>query len=276
MKKVYLEITNICNLDCSFCHGTLREKRMMTEQEYDFLTDALRGKAEYLYFHLMGEPLLHPGLTDFIMTARRKGFKPCITTNGTLLADRGEELAETAPYRVSISLHAPEANGAFATEEYLSACFRFARLAANKGNFTAFRLWNEGGLDSGNADILERLKEEFGERWVETRSGFRVADRIFVEFGELFDWPDLEANRYEGEIFCHGLRDQIGVLVDGTVVPCCLDAEGKIPLGNLFETGLEDIINSPRAKALYDSFTRHAPTEELCRRCGYAALKKMH
>ena len=276
MKKVYLEITNICNLNCSFCHGTSREKRLMTEQEYDFLTDALKDKAEYLYFHLMGEPLMHPSLIQFVYQAKEKGFKPCITTNGTLLSEKGAELARTAPYRVSISLHAPEGNGEFATEEYLHGCVEFARLAADNGSFVAFRLWNGGGENVGNGRIIDKLKENFTTKWTETRSGFRIADRIFLEFGEKFDWPDMEAPLYGEDIFCYGLRDQIGVLADGTVVPCCLDADGKAALGNLFEASLEEILESPRAKAIYDGFTCHRPSEELCRRCGFAALKKMH
>lgn len=276
MKKIYLEITNICNLNCSFCHGTSREKKMMTSEEYEMLTDALAGSAEYLYFHLMGEPLLHPQLSHFIRNAKDKDFKPCITTNGTLLSQRGRELAEAAPYRVSISLHAPEANGAFASDEYLEACIEFARVAAENGSFVAFRLWNAGGENQGNKAITEKLKREFRGEWIRTRSGFRISDRIFIEHGEKFDWPDPNAPVYGEDVFCYGLRDQVGVLVDGTVVPCCLDADGRISLGNLFEAPLQEILSSQRAKAIYEGFTRHCPSEELCRHCGYAALKKMH
>ena len=65
-------------------------------------------------------------------------------------------------------------------------------------------------------------------------------------------------------------REQLAVLSDGTVVPCCLDHEGDIPLGNLLERDLEDILRGPRARALYDGFSRRRPSEALCRRCGYA------
>ena len=133
LEKIYLEITNVCNLDCSFCHKTSRAKKLMTEDEFNILLDKIEGKSRYLFFHLMGEPTLHPHLPRFIDAARAKGFLPAITTNGSLLAERGESLLESLPYKVSISLHAPEANPAFSSEGYLDSCVSFARAAAERG-----------------------------------------------------------------------------------------------------------------------------------------------
>ena len=62
------------------------------------------------------------------------------------------------------------------------------------------------------------------------------------------------------------------MLVDGTVVPCCLDSAGVLDLGNLFQQNLDEVLASPRARAIYDGFTRHKAVEPLCRRCGYAAV----
>ena len=276
LKKAYLEITNCCNLACSFCHQTTREKHFMTEAEFDALTDALKGKVTTLYFHLMGEPLLHPLLPRFIEKAAEKGFDAMITTNGTLLGRRGEELLATPLKKVSISLHAPEANGAFASPEYLDGCIAFAKAAPQKGIFTVLRLWNEGGLDKGNGDILARLEEAFPPPWEMTRSGMRIADRVFIERAKKFDWPDAGLPEISGEHFCYGLRDQIGILCDGTAVPCCLDAEGVMALGNLHEMPLEAILETPRARAIYDGFTAHRAVEELCRKCGYAALTQQY
>lgn len=273
LDKVYLEITNICNLDCSFCHKTARAKRLMSESEFEALTDKLRGKAKFLYFHLMGEPILHPLLPKFIEVAKAKGFLPMITTNGSLLGERGGALLEALPYKVSISLHAPEANPAFEGEGYLDACISFAKAAAERGCIVALRLWNLGsGAD--NSPILERLRAEFPNEWGDVRGGSsqRLSPRLFLEWGERFEWPDPslpECGGGEG-LFCYGLRDQIGVLVDGTVVPCCLDADGNLALGNLFESELDEILGSPRARNIYIGFSRHQAVEELCRRCGYA------
>lgn len=275
LNKAYLEITNVCNLSCSFCHKTKRAKKFMSAEEFDFLTDRLRGKIQYLYFHLMGEPTLHPLLPDFIKIAHEKGFLPIITTNGSLLSKCGDSLLSSPLYKISISLHAPSANPAFADEAYIDNCSDFALRASEKGIYTVLRLWNLGSEDEKeNGAILDRLHELFPDEWKPMRGGdsYRLHSRLFLEFGARFDWPDPSAPSIgeNDDIFCHGLRDQIGILVDGTAVPCCLDSEGNINLGNLFETELDEIISSPRARAIYDGFTRRRASEDLCRRCGYA------
>ena len=114
------------------------------------------------------------------------------------------------------------------------------------------------------------MKAFFPEPWATDRKGTRIGDRIFLEYGDKFDWPDLTAPEGSHRVFCHGLRDQIGVLCDGTVVPCCLDHEGDLALGNLHSQSMEEILASPRAKAIYDGFSRRSAPEELCRKCGYA------
>ena len=273
LDKIYLEITNVCNLDCTFCHKTARAKKLMSAQEFDLLIGKLAGKAKYLYFHLMGEPTLHPLLPHFIKTARDKGFLPMITTNGSLLREKGEALLSALPYKISISLHAPEANAAFAADGYLESCVSFAKEAAARGSIVALRLWNLGsGAD--NSNILEHLHASFPGEWGKVRGGssLRLADKLFLEWGERFDWPDpaLPECPTDADFFCYGLRDQIGVLVDGTVVPCCLDAEGTLALGNLFVSDLEDVLASPRAKAIYDGFSHRRAVESFCRTCGYA------
>lgn len=273
LDKIYLEITNVCNLDCTFCHKTARAKKLMSAQEFDLLIDKLAGKAKYLYFHLMGEPTLHPLLPHFIKTARDKGFLPMITTNGSLLREKGEALLSALPYKISISLHAPEANAAFAADGYLESCVSFAKEAAARGCIVALRLWNLGS-EADNSSILEHLHAAFPDEWGKVRGGssLRLADKLFLEWGERFDWPDpaLPECPPDADLFCYGLRDQIGVLVDGTVVPCCLDAEGTLALGNLFVSDLEDVLTSPRAKTIYEGFTHRRAVESFCRTCGYA------
>ena len=272
LDKIYLEITNVCNLDCSFCHKTRRQKKLMEEAEFEELTDKLQGKAKYLYFHLMGEPTLHPLLPRFIERAKEKGFLPILTTNGSLLSQRGADLLESIPYKVSISLHAPEANEGFSDAEYLTSCINFAKRAAERECIVALRLWNLGS-DADNSHILARLHEEFPGEWAPVRrgNGERMAHKIFLEWGDRFKWPDEDngEDKRDAGVFCYALRDQAGVLVDGTVVPCCLDADGSIPLGNLFDKEMDDILASDRARAIYEGFSRRVAVEELCKTCGF-------
>lgn len=270
-RKIYLEISNLCNLRCAFCPGTRRPGRAMTEEDMALLLPKLRPYAEYLYFHLMGEPLLHPKLEAFLNMAGSAGFKVILTTNGTLLEKRLDTLSQAgALHKINISLHAFEANDlAVPFRDYLDGCFRFGKALEGR-KIIAYRLWNNGGQNEKNEEILTALKRYFPDPWVSERRGTRIGERVYLEYGDKFDWPDLNAEDGGDSLFCYGLRDQIGVLCDGTVVPCCLDHEGDIALGNLFNQSMDEILSSPRARALYDGFSNRKTTEALCRRCGYA------
>lgn len=272
--RCYLEITNVCNLDCVFCPKTERAKHTLTLEEFDVLTSRLKGEVRFLYFHLMGEPFLHPQLPQFVRMAREKGFTPVLTTNGTLLSRR-TDLLEELPHKVQISLHSHEGNGKSDIKEYVGEVMTFAMEAARRGCIIVLRLWNEGGHNSMNQTILNLIAEHQPHPWTERHDGWKLADNLFLENDNMFEWPDLQHEMYdEEEVFCYALRNQIGVLVDGTVVPCCLDHNGDMPLGNLYEQSLEQILSSPRAHALYEGFTRHAAVEPLCQRCGYSAVSK--
>lgn len=276
LKKAYLEITNVCNLACAFCPGTRREKAFLTPEEFRVLAGRLRLHTEYLYLHLMGEPLLHPQLSEILDVAGELGFRVIITTNGTLLPRQAALLCGSAAVeKISVSLHSFEGNeGGGDLAGYLDGCLRFAGQAAAAGKRCALRLWNlDGahtqGANAENEDILARVAEAFPKPWREGRQGLTLAPDVYLEWGERFDWPDLEAAEGGAGGFCYGLRDQVGVLADGTVVPCCLDHEGDISLGNLYEQTLEEIMDTSRAQAIYDGFSRREISEELCRRCGY-------
>ena len=161
-RKIYLEISNVCNLKCSFCPGTTRAPKMMSEAEFRALMPKLRPWSDFLYFHLMGEPLLHPQLERFLQIAGEAGFRVILTTNGTLL-ERQKELLLASPglHKVNISLHSFEANEAgMSFASYLDACLSYGQAASGK-KLTVYRLWNQGGLDSKNEEILRRMEQYF-------------------------------------------------------------------------------------------------------------------
>lgn len=270
-QKIYVEISNLCNLKCSFCPGTKRPVRRMTVEEFSALMPKLRPYTDFLYFHLMGEPLCHPELQEFLRIAGEHGFRVILTTNGTLLGKMQDVLLSApALHKVNISLHAFEANvGGKSLEAYVDGCLEFGKAAAGR-KLVVYRLWNQGGQDGLNGQILEKLHKAFLQEWEQQRQGVRIAERTFLEYGDKFDWPELTAREGSSCVFCYGLRDQLGVLCDGTVVPCCLDHEGDLALGNVFSQELQEILESPRAKAIYDGFSHREAIEPLCRRCGYA------
>lgn len=273
--RAYVEITNMCNRSCSFCHGTAREGRFMSQEELSHLLTELDGLTEYLYFHLMGEPLLHPLLPDFILQATSRGFKCAVTTNGTLLPDRAEELLCSGVYKVNISVHSFERGTEGEFLAYMSGICDFAERASEKGILTVLRLWNSGFDGGRNEKIEKMLKERFKEPWVYGDRGARLRHRLHLEYGERFAWPDREAEEGSQSVFCYGLCDHFGILADGTVVPCCLDADGVINLGNAFKESLRELLSSPRAEKIKTGFKSKTAVEELCRRCGYARRFKV-
>ena len=270
-KRAYIEITNVCNLRCSFCPGTARAKRTMTPEEFRLLAQKLRPCTDYLYLHVMGEPLLHPDLRELLQIADDLGFRICLTTNGTLLQKCGEVLRHaSALHKVSISLHSFEGNNGEDLTDYLETVWAFCQTA---GCIVSLRLWNEGGENRRNGEIEAFFSQKLGlnlhDLPCDPTGSRKLGDKLYLESAAKFDWPDPDAEARD-VAFCHGLRQQIAVLCDGTVVPCCLDADGNIPLGNLFTQDLSEILSSPRAKAIIDGFSRRQPAEDLCRKCGYA------
>jgi len=257
-------------MSCSFCHGHSRAPRRMSREEFFRVLEQLSGKTEYIYYHLMGEPLTHPELPEFLKMAAERGFKSMITTNGTLLPSRGGELIEAGLHKVNISLHSFEGEDREAFTRYISGAADFADVASAAGVIVVLRLWNRG-VDGGKNDgILKILRERFGSEWVENNRGYRIREKIFLEWGDRFEWPDMSAEEQGEEVCCYGLRDHFGILCDGSVVPCCLDSDGVITLGNAFTEDWDAILNSPRAVAIAEGFRRRSAPEELCRRCGYA------
>ena len=267
---IYVEISNICNLKCSFCPGTTRTPKRMSRDEFKIVLNKIKPYTDFICFHLLGEPLCHPDFEAFLKIAEEMRFMVTIITNGTLLSKNKDILLNSkSHYKTVISLHSFEANNSkISLDEYLDTCFDYAKSAENK-KIVVLRLWNKGGKDHLNADILARLERYFPKPWIEQQQGTRIGERIFIEYGEKFDWPSLESNDTDKNIFCYGLRTQFGILSDGTVVPCCLDNNGEINLGNIFEKDLEEIVNSEKAQRIYNGFSNRNACEELCKTCSF-------
>ncbi len=269
-KKVYIEITNICNMNCSFCHGHKRMPRFMTDEEFKFIIEKLKGYTDYIYYHLMGEPLIHPKLNEFIKLASEHGYKSIITTNGTLLVDRQEEILNNRLHKINISLHSFENGSDEDFIRYISNLANIANKANSIGIIVVFRLWNQGYDNGKNEIAINTLKQYITGEWKENKQGIKIKDKMFIELGQRFSWPDSNADIQGDRFYCYGLKDQFGILVDGTVVPCCLDSEAIINLGNVFKENIENILNSSKSLDIVKGFKCGKATEDLCKRCGYA------
>lgn len=282
-KKIYIEITNVCNLHCDFCPKTKRTPTFLSKQEFTHILEQVSPYTNHVYLHIMGEPLLHKDIKEFIELAAEKNIKVNLTSNGTLLSKEKDCLLNLSALRqINISLHSFEANDQnLNLHDYVTSVMQFVKEAMAHSNIIcSVRLWNMDfgdlkGANSLNREILQLIEKEIGlkeslEEKLSKDHSCKIGNNLYINMANKFEWPDINKNMMKEEIFCYGLRDQLGILVDGTVVPCCLDSEGTINLGNIFEQDLESILTSERAKSLYDGFSKRTAVEELCKRCGYA------
>ena len=282
--KMYLEITNVCNLACPFCPPTRRAPEFMSAEDFELYLGKLAPFGRQLYFHVKGESLLHPALRDFLSLAWARGFTVSITTNGTLLEEKAELLLGARSVRkLSVSLHS-HSGRADAGKYWLGVAAFLDKHRTTRPFPVSLRLWNRGtaGLPPETERLWELLRARYpaAQAWEKASIGNlaqKLDEKVYLNQADKFTWPELGprqskavGDRAGGQRgFCHGLRNQIGVLVDGTVVPCCLDGEGSMSLGNLRESSLSDILASPRARAIYEGFSRRTVVEELCESCGY-------
>lgn len=282
-RKFYIEITNVCNLRCNFCPETKRAAEFMKIETFSKILDQIKPYTDYIYFHVKGEPLLHPEIDKFLDLSYEKGFMVNITTNGTLIKEVTDKiLMKPALRQVNFSLHSFDGNDTEqGKDEYINNIICFVNQAVVKTEvITAFRLWN---LDKDkatinqrkrNLEILSIIESEFKlpykiEGEINPIKGIKIAEKVFLNQDYEFEWPALDKEEDFNKGFCYGLKTQIAILVDGTVVPCCLDGEGIINLGNIHKTLFSEIIQGERANRIYQSFSKKEVAEELCRKCGY-------
>jgi radical SAM protein with 4Fe4S-binding SPASM domain len=279
-KKVYIEITNVCNLKCEFCPVTNRSSKLMELATFENILTQVKDYTDYIYLHVKGEPLLHPDLDKFLEAAAVHNLKVNITTNGTLIDKVKDNIVDKKALRqINFSLHSFDANDlSFSLEEYLNNILNFTALAVkNTDIIVSFRLWNlEQDIKSieKNRHILNIIQNALNldfkieDKLLDNR-GIKLSKNIYLNAAERFEWPDESLPESNDCGFCHGLRDLIAILVDGTVVPCCLDGEGVINLGNITQTSFSKIIEGERALAIYEGFSNRKVVEELCKKCDY-------
>ena len=267
-KKIYIEITNICNLNCSFCSKVEKERRMLSTSEFIEIINKIKDYTESIYLHVKGEPLTHPNIIEFINIAKENNLKVNLTTNGVLFPKYAEELGKcTNLNKINFSLHSEN--------NIPNYCEKIFDSVNNLTNQTViYRLWTlkENELDDKSTIIVDKIKKYYKLEGnvvnrIKTENNIKIASNIYVDKDNEFVWP--EVNDYQSRGYCYALKTQIAILSDGTVVPCCLDSNGKIELGNIFKESLEDIINSKRYQNLKKSFQDRNPCENLCKSCTF-------
>ena len=270
-KKIYIEITNKCNLNCTFCSEVKRKKEKITLENFEEIIKKINNYTDYIYLHVKGEPLLHPEIDKILDIAEKYNLKVNLTTNGTLFPNVVDKIKDKkALHKINFSLHS-ENN----YKNYLENIFENVKKLSTD-TVAIYRLWtlNNNELDKKSQEIVEKIKnfynlDEKTYKNLKTKNNIKISSTIYVDKDNEFTWPDNIEDELSPLGYCHALKTHIAILVDGTVVPCCLDSNASIPLGNIYDNTLEEIINNERYKNLQKSFQNRKPCESLCRRCTF-------
>lgn len=277
--RIYIEITNSCNFNCSFCRKSNREIRFMTKDEFEKIVNEVNEYTDLIMLHIKGEPLMHPELKHILNSAKMAKLKVNITTNGSLLGKNIEALKNDSVRQLNISLHSinkDEINN-INFDEYISNIFNSVKILRenNPNLYISYRLWNLKDIseNSENYNIIEALEKEYKIEDLKTlakeNNFVELTSKVFLNQDIEFIWPSMDDDIVSDTGRCLGLKEQIGILSDGRVVPCCLDQDGNVTLGNIFKDSLKNILESDYAKEITNGFYSNKIIPELCKRCTY-------
>lgn len=261
-KKIYIEITNTCNLNCEFCIKNKRYNRFININEFKQVLNKVKKYTDYLYFHVLGEPLMHPKINELIDIAS-SNFKINITTNGYLI----NKIKYNKNIRqLNISLHSFSLEYKVSLNNYLQNIFDCIDELIKNNTYISLRLWVKNKY---NNQIIDYINKKFNTDIKYNIENYTINDHLFINNFHEFIWPDLNNNTYLENGTCYGLIDHIGILVDGTIIPCCLDSRGEIDLGNIYKDNLDIILNSDKVNNIINGFKCNKKIEELCKHCKF-------
>ena len=268
-KKIYIEITNACNLNCSFCIKNKKKTKYLTIDEFKTIINKIKTHTKEIYMHILGEPLMHPNIIEFINYANKENLLVNITTNGYLI----EKLTNVNNiHRLNISIHSYNEKYKVNLEEYLNNVFNtIDNLKEN--TFVSIRLW----VKNKNTNyILDYINNRYNTNitTIEENTKTKITNNLIIDTFHEFTWPDLNNNYYSEVGKCYGLINHIGILSDGTIIPCCLDTEGIINLGNIYKEELENVLEKEIVKNMIYNFKQGRKCQELCKHCNFIEPNK--
>ncbi|MEI6093018.1 MAG: radical SAM/SPASM domain-containing protein [bacterium] len=277
-KRVYIEISNICNLSCSFCPKVKREKKDMSVDDFEKILKQVSPLTEEICLHLMGEPLTHPALDKIIHICESHGTKVQLTTNGILIDEFEKTILDSKAIRqINFSIQSFQDN--FPDKDfdgYLLKIMNFCLKATKERPemYINLRLWNSGEEATDNEKTFVYLQNLLNikiNRTVDIKSikSKKIWNNVYLHFDSRFEWPSLDLPIRGNTGTCHGMIGHFGILVDGTVVPCCLDKDAIISLGNCLKEELQVILNRKRPIKIVEGFRKGILEEELCKHCSY-------
>lgn len=271
--KIYIEITNICNLNCSFCSKDNRKLKELSLDEFEIILKKIKPYTKNIYLHIKGEPLLHSKLDGILKLAKEYNFNVRITTNGTLLKEKYHILNKYNNIKqINISLHSENNK-----KNYFEDIFE----TVDKIEIPViYRIWTleNNKLNKLSTIIVDKiisyykLDNNFKELVIKNNN-IKIKNNIYLDKANKFIWPSNIKDNKIDKGTCLGTRNHIGILSNGDVIPCCLDSKGILKLGNIFDNDLEDILNCSLFKEIHDGFINNKITNNLCKNCNYRINK---
>ena len=280
-EKIYVEIINTCNMKCSFCKESKRKHKIMKTEEFEYVLLKIQPYTNLIALHVKGEPLMHPNLEKILQICEKYNILVNITTNGTLLLESVDILSKTRAVRqINISLHSMNKNEGKilkSKEKYIEDIFKAVQILNKNNNpYISYRLWNLKDISKNdeNVYILNFLENNYNKKNLiedaKKNEFIKLDEKIYLNQDVEFVWPDLNIKKLNEKGTCYGLRNQLAILSNGDVVPCCLDQDADIKLGNIFLENIDDILDSKRSKEIIKGFEEYKLIHKLCKTCGFA------
>lgn len=275
--KIYIELTNICGLECSFCPTKILQTQTISLKQFENIIKQVKKYTKVITYHVFGDPLTLSNLEEYLQISHKHNLKVEIVTTGYYLKNFNLNIfLHPAIKQINFSLNSYNKNEMKITlDDYLQPMFDLCDLKLKNKihNFINFRLWN---LDSDSSDkdfnnlVLNKLSSYFNIDLsnLSYDKPQRLENQILIDFDEYFVWPSLNTN-HNSNAPCYGLRSHFAILSSGKVVPCCLDSYGCIDLGNIYEKKLDTILASQKVQNIIDGFKQGIAVEELCKKCTF-------
>jgi len=279
--RIYIELTNVCGLACTFCPTKSLPSTQMTLSFFEEVIKQASNYTKEIACHVMGDPLTQNNLHNYLDIIHKHGLRATLTTSGYFLKKHAyETLFHPCVKQINISLNSYNKNDtALSFEQYITPILALCHEHQNREApcFINLRVWNLDEIMSErsfNETLFGCLSDTFhiplsiDAIYKEKPRSIRFAPKLLMHFDTYFEWPSLE-NPVYGDGTCQGLQSHIGILADGRVVPCCLDGDGIMTLGNLHEKSLDEILHCERAINIVQNFKERKAIEELCQKCSY-------
>lgn len=261
-KRIYIEITNSCNLNCTFCVKNNRNPKMMNRTEFNHVLSQIKPFSEHIYLHVQGEPFMHPNLLDFLDDSYKHGLKVHLVTNGTLLSKVNYRIySHPALVQLSISIHSAQMK---INDDNYIILKQIISSVENSHLSLFLRLWTYNDIEL--TDLMASLTDS---KIVYEGKRIKVKKNLYIDLDKEFIWPNINHPIQSINGTCHAGSIMLAILSNGDITPCCLDSDGLLSIGNIFEESLNDCINKPKFTNLVNGFKKRHCVETLCQKCTY-------